>query len=106
MKPGPAQLTAAVFVLSNALLTRGRSSTLISFIRNFLYHRWALEALTIAEAKQLFGVWTLERCVTLMQMDYDIRNFHFSIVALILLGLSTRIISFGMIMFGTRGRSD
>lgn len=106
MKPGPAQLAAAVFVLSNALLTRGRTSALIALIRKILYHRWALEAFVISEAKQLFGVWSLERCGMLQAMNYDIRHFWFSIVALIVLGVVTRILSFGIIMFGMRDRSD
>jgi len=107
MRPGPAQLASAVFVLSNALLAKtGRSSILVEFIKTFLYHRWALEAYIISEAKQLFGVWSLERCGTLQGLDFDIRHFTNTIVALIVLGVVTRVLSFGIIMFGMRDRSE
>ena len=107
LRPGPAQLASAVFVLSNALLAKtGRSSFLVTFIRKVLYHRWALEAYIISEAKQLFGVWSLERCGTLQSLAYDIRHFTQTIIALIVLGVVTRVLSFAIIMFGTRDRSE
>lgn len=106
LKPSAAQLATAVFVLSNALLTRGRSTPLIDFIRRFLYHRWGLEAYTIVEAEQLFGVWSLERCGTLQSMNYDVHNFTFAILALVFIGLFTRVLSFIVIMVGTRDKSS
>eukprot|EP00210_Caulerpa_lentillifera_P003482 g3322.t1 len=105
-KPSAAQLATAVFVLSNALLAGRNSSLLIDFIKKFLYHRWGLEAFTIVEAEQLFGVWSLERCGTLYAMNYDIHNFQFAILALIFIGLTTRFLTFVVIMVGTRDKSS
>ena len=106
MRPGPAQLASAVFVLSNALLAKTSKTGIVAFIKSFLYHRWALEAYIISEAKQLFGVWSLERCGTLLSLGYDIRHFTSTIIALIVLGVVTRVLSFAIIMFGMRDRSE
>lgn len=106
MRPGPSQLSAAMCVLINALLATTSRSIWIQSFRWILYHRWALEAYTLSEAKELFGVWSLERCGLLQAMGYDIRNFGFSIFALFLLGAFARLFTFGVIVYGARNRSE
>lgn len=90
-----AQLASAVLVLLDALVSRPSfgSSPLTHAIRLFSFSRWAVQCAIIVEASRLKGVWLLERCIFLNNLDFPVSSFTSSLFAILGLGLFSRIVA-------------
>eukprot|EP00850_Spirogloea_muscicola_P018499 SM000170S02671 [mRNA] locus=s170:128164:135959:+ [translate_table: standard] len=92
MQPAAAQLASAVCCLVSALIsTKGPYGLQILYRLSFA--RWALEAGVVINAAEYSGVWVLTRCAVLLNRQYNIRNFQFCMLVLLLYGAVARAVA-------------
>eukprot|EP01026_Neomeris_dumetosa_P039570 TRINITY_DN3251_c0_g1_i12.p1 TRINITY_DN3251_c0_g1~~TRINITY_DN3251_c0_g1_i12.p1 ORF type:complete len:386 (-),score=26.64 TRINITY_DN3251_c0_g1_i12:816-1973(-) len=95
MDPGPAQLSAAVFALTNALIApkTDLKEGILHILHEISFAKYALEGYVIAEANRLQGVWLLARCFELRLMHYDVRHYWKCVILLFVLGFAFRFLA-------------
>lgn len=89
-----AQLAAAVLALLCGLVARQDGGGLLRAAQALSFARWGLEGFVIAESNRLTGVWLLARCADLKGLGYDVRRFGVCLVALVVLGIVSRVAAF------------
>jgi len=92
--PETAQLAAAILALLCGLVARQDGGSIIRAAQAMSFARWGLEGFVIAESNRLTGVWLLARCADLEGLGYDVRRFGECLVALIVLGIVSRVAAF------------
>jgi ABC-type multidrug transport system ATPase subunit len=92
--PETAQLAAAILALLCGLVARQDGGSIIRAAQAMSFARWGLEGFVIAESNRLTGVWLLARCADLKGLGYDVRRFGECLVALIVLGIVSRVAAF------------
>ncbi|XP_022998839.1 ABC transporter G family member 28 [Cucurbita maxima] len=95
LEPGPAQLWSVLLpVVMMLVATHNDNNEVVDSIGDLCYTKWALEAFVIANAKRYSGVWLITRCGSLMQSNYDLKNWYKCLICLIVSGVISRVSAF------------
>ncbi|KAI5666318.1 hypothetical protein M9H77_16171 [Catharanthus roseus] len=93
-EPGPAQLWSVLLPVVLTLMANQDGDSTLTEIANFCYTKWALEAFLIANAKRYSGVWIIQRCGSLRQRGYDLKDWYPCLGYLLAAGIVSRCFAF------------
>ncbi|XP_059659443.1 ABC transporter G family member 28 [Cornus florida] len=95
LEPGAAQLWSVLIPVVLTLVAHQKTKgETMKEIEKVCYPKWAIEAFVIANAERYSGVWLITRCGALMKSNYDLINWQFCLVVLILYGIVCRAAAF------------
>ncbi|KAF5475836.1 hypothetical protein F2P56_007601 [Juglans regia] len=95
LEPSPAQLWSAILpVVLTLIAVQENDNRFLKYLGKLCYTKWALEAFVISNAKRYSGVWLITRCSYLMQSGYDLHDWAFCLLFLILAGIACRVLAF------------
>ncbi|KAL1351943.1 hypothetical protein HN51_015858 [Arachis hypogaea] len=81
-------------VVMTLIAKQNDDSILMHIIMKVCYPRWALEAFVIANAERYTGVWLITRCTSLLVSRYNLGDWDFCLIALVVYGIVARIVAF------------
>lgn len=95
LEAGSAQLWSVLLpvVLTLIATQDNEKGSIIPFIKKFCYPSWALEAFLVANAERYRAVWLLTRCAAIAKRGYDLRDWKFCLIRLMVAGLAFRILA-------------
>ncbi|XP_027348257.1 ABC transporter G family member 28-like [Abrus precatorius] len=96
-QPGPAQLWSVLLPVVLTLVAtydNEEDSSIVRFISDLCYTKWALEAFVISNAKRYAGVWLISRCGALHSYGYDLKDWYQCLGLLIVTGIISRMLAF------------
>lgn len=95
LEPGPAQLWSVLLPVVLTLVADQYKDSGMSYeIGKYTYPKWALEAFVISNAKRYHGVWLVTRCGSLMLYGYELENWYYCLICLLLCGVASRLLAF------------
>nr|XP_016452319.1 PREDICTED: putative white-brown complex homolog protein 30 [Nicotiana tabacum] len=93
--PGQAQLWCVLVpVVLTLIANQEPDGTVGKYIAKFCYPRWAMEAFVVASAERYSGVWLITRCAKLLELGFDVHQWHYSLLLLMLTGVLSRLIAY------------
>ncbi|XP_059300431.1 ABC transporter G family member 28-like [Lycium ferocissimum] len=93
-EPGPAQLWSVLLPVVLTLVANQDGDPLMAKIGDYCYPKWALEAFLLATARRYSGVWLISRCGLLKSRNYDLNDWYYCLLYLILVGILSRCVAF------------
>ncbi|CAM8955640.1 unnamed protein product [Rhodiola kirilowii] len=103
LEPSPAQLWSVLLpVVLTLIANQQKESEFMKYLADCCYTKWALEAFVIANAKRYSGVWLITRCGSLMSYGYDLNDWNWCLIFLVVFGLSSRAVAFLCLMLVQR----
>ncbi|XP_059306985.1 putative white-brown complex homolog protein 30 [Lycium ferocissimum] len=93
--PGQAQLWCVLVpVVLTLIANQEPDGTVGKYVAKFCYPRWAMEAFVVASAQRYSGVWLITRCGKLLELGFDVHNWTYSLILLVLTGVVSRLIAY------------
>ncbi|KAK1435134.1 hypothetical protein QVD17_00894 [Tagetes erecta] len=92
LDPGAAQLWSVLLPVVLTLISTQNDDkgTIIPFLKKLSYPSWALEAFVLANAERYRAVWLLTRCAAIAKRGYDLRDWKYCLMRLLLAGVAFR----------------
>ncbi|XP_057456109.1 ABC transporter G family member 28 isoform X2 [Lotus japonicus] len=97
LQPGPAQLWSVLLPVVLTLVAtydNEEDSSIVRFLSDLCYTKWALEAFVISNAKRYSGVWLISRCGALNSYGYDLKHYNYCLLLLVVTGAISRMLAF------------
>lgn len=95
LEPGPAQLWSVLLpVVLTLIANQDKGNGFVKDLSQVCYTKWALEAFVIANAERYSGVWLITRCGSLLKRDYDIADWNFCLILLVITGIISRGVAY------------
>ncbi|KAG8376572.1 hypothetical protein BUALT_Bualt09G0077400 [Buddleja alternifolia] len=104
LQPSQAQLWCVLLpVVLTLISNQGKNDKIGRYLSGYCYPTWALEAFLIANAQRYSGVWLITRCAALNDLGYNVHNWIFCLVKLIVTGVLGRLLAFiCLLIFGKK----
>uniref|UniRef100_A0A7N0U7C5 ABC transporter domain-containing protein n=1 Tax=Kalanchoe fedtschenkoi TaxID=63787 RepID=A0A7N0U7C5_KALFE len=103
LEPSPAQLWSVLLpVVLTLIANQQKESEFMKYLADCCFTKWALEAFVIANAKRYSGVWLITRCGSLMNYGYDLNDWNWCLIFLVVFGLASRAVAFMCLMLVQR----
>ncbi|XP_071711737.1 ABC transporter G family member 28-like [Rutidosis leptorrhynchoides] len=95
LEPGSAQLWSVLLPVVLTLISTqdGDKGSILPLLKRLSYPSWALEAFLLANAERYRGVWLLTRCAAIAKRGYDLRDWKFCLMRLLVAGLVFRAVA-------------
>ncbi|KAM0013873.1 putative ABC transporter, AAA+ ATPase domain, P-loop containing nucleoside triphosphate hydrolase [Helianthus debilis subsp. tardiflorus] len=98
---GAAQLWSVLLPVVLTLIStqNDEKGSIIPLLKKLSYPSWALEAFVLANAERYRAVWLLTRCAAIAKRGYDLRDWNFCLIRLLLAGLGFRALALFLLVF-------
>ncbi|KAI3823263.1 hypothetical protein L1987_04696 [Smallanthus sonchifolius] len=94
LEPGSAQLWSVLLpVVLTLISTQNDEGSIIPLLKRLSYPSWGLEAFVLANAERYRAVWLLTRCAAIAKRGYDLRDWKFCLMRLLVAGLGFRVLA-------------
>ncbi|KAI7724924.1 hypothetical protein M8C21_012702 [Ambrosia artemisiifolia] len=101
LEAGAAQLWSVLLPVVLTLISsqNDEKGTIIPLLKKLSYPSWALEAFILANAERYRAVWLLTRCAAIAKRGYDLRDWKFCLIRLLVAGLGFRALALFLLVF-------